>query len=248
MGTIDTSSTKAPAVPSGLRVYAVGDVHGRADLLDALHARIVEEAAAERPEEVRLVYLGDYIDRGPDSYGVVERLLAPLPRGWRRIALRGNHEDMMLRALADEDRGDLWVLNGGLATMESYFRAAGTAMPPAPDKALAALHGVLPDRHLAFYAGLASYHVCGGYVFVHAGLRPGVALAEQNPDDLRWIRRPFLDSEADFGAMVVHGHSIVAKPEQRPNRIGIDTGAYASGVLTALVLEGATRRFLQVAS
>lgn len=238
-------SQRTACIPSGLRIYAVGDVHGRSDLLDALHARIVGEVARERPREVRLVYLGDYVDRGPDSFGVVERLLAPLPAGWRRVCLRGNHEDMMLKALAEVEHGDLWLLNGGGATMDSYFRAAGRTAPGAPEAALAALPDVVPDRHLAFLAGLETRHACGGYLFVHAGVRPGVPLSEQRPDDLRWIRRPFLDSDEDFGAVVVHGHTITRRPVQRPNRIGIDTGAYDSGVLTALVLEGATRRFLQ---
>lgn len=239
-------ASSLPAVPAGVRVYAVGDVHGRADLLDDLHGRIVADADRDRPPHVRLVYLGDYVDRGPDSHGVLTRLLVPLPQGWARVVLRGNHEDMMLRALADPQReGALWLCNGGLATIESYFRAARETMPPTPQEALAALPQVVPDRHLAFLAGLETHHSCGDYLFVHAGLRPGVPLAEQRADDLRWIRRPFLDSTADFGAIVVHGHTIVPWPQERPNRIGIDTGAYASGVLTALVLEGPTRRFLQ---
>ncbi|EKV29545.1 Metallophosphoesterase [Caenispirillum salinarum AK4] len=239
------SGSAKPAVPEGLRVYAVGDVHGRVDLLDDLHARIRADLARRPADRVQLVYLGDYVDRGPDSPAVIDRLLAPPPRGWQRICLGGNHEDMMVKALADpEGEGPLWLMNGGLATVRAYMDEAGEAMGGDPVGGVTRLRTVLPAEHRAFLAGLRDTHRVGGYLFVHAGLRPGVPLEEQDPKEMRWIRRPFLNSDADFGAFVVHGHTITAKPEARRNRLGIDTGAFDSGVLTAVALEGTTRRFL----
>lgn len=232
-------------LPSGLRLYAVGDIHGRADLLDALLARITRDVRARPAERVRLVFLGDYVDRGPDSHAVIDRLCEPLPEGWERVCLRGNHEDMMTAALADPREADLWLINGGIETLGSYFEAAGEAMPGDTRTAIAAMSRILPAGHSAFLRDLHDMHRCGGYLFVHAGVRPGVPLEAQNATDLHWIRGPFLRSDADFGCVVVHGHTITHVPEERPNRIGIDTGAFASDILTALVLEGPTRRFLQ---
>lgn len=239
------SATPKPTVPDGLRVYAIGDVHGRTDLLDDLHARILDDLERRPVPRVQMVYLGDYVDRGPDSPGVIDRLLAPPPRGWQRICLGGNHEDMMLNALDDpEGEAGLWLMNGGIATLRAYMDAAGVAMDGDPIGAVARLRDVLPAKHRAFLRALHDTHRVGGYLFVHAGVRPGVPLEEQDPMELRWIRRPFLDSAADFGAFVVHGHTITPRPEARRNRLGIDTGAFDSGVLTAVALEGTTRRFL----
>ncbi|SOD97209.1 metallophosphoesterase [Caenispirillum bisanense] len=239
-------SATSACVPPGLRIYAVGDVHGRADLLDVLHARIVAEVRRDRPARVVLVGLGDLVDRGPASRGVVEHLLAPLPEGWSRVTLGGNHEDMMLGAMDGRPgAAAAWLGNGARATLDSYYAAAGRLTPADDRAAVAGLADVMPPRHLRFLRGLKTTWRCGGYFFVHAGVRPGVPLDDQDPDDLRWIRRPFLDSECDFGAVVVHGHTIAPRPVERPNRIGVDTGAFAGGPLTAVVLEGATRRCLQ---
>lgn len=193
---------------------------------------------------VQVVYLGDYVDRGPDSPGVVDRLLTPPPHGWERVCLGGNHEEMLLNALSDPDDVPLWLVNGGLATMRAYLDAAGEDVGGDPVGAVARLGQVIPPAHMAFFKALKTTHQVGGYLFVHAGLRPGVPLECQDPREMRWIRRPFLDSDADFGACVVHGHTITAKPEIRRNRLGIDTGAFESGVLTAVALEGTTRRFI----
>ena len=233
-------------VPPGTRVYAIGDIHGRADLLKEINQLIHEDAYERQAPRNVVVYLGDYIDRGPDSRGVIDRFLdAPLP-GFEIVHLVGNHEDSLLRFLDDLQIGPSWLDYGGDKTLHSY----GVA-PPDPNstrdllRAQAELHRALPQRHLEFYRSLQLSCVEGDYFFVHAGVRPGVALAQQSPDDLIWIRSEFLHSGAEFGKIIVHGHSITALPEVRRNRIGIDTGAYHSGKLTALVLEGEEFAFLQ---
>ncbi|MGQ9365929.1 metallophosphoesterase [Azospirillum sp. A39] len=234
------------AVPRGLRVYAVGDVHGRLDLLDRLLQR-VEDDAASAPDAVKyLVFLGDYVDRGPDSAGVVERLQAGPPPGFGAVHLKGNHEQALLQFLDDISVGPGWLKFGGRETLASY------GVPPPPADAPPEILGViqqqfrarLPDTHRRFYAGLRPHLAIGDYLFVHAGIRPGVPLADQGEREFLWIRKGFLDSTEDLGAVVVHGHTIRDKPDVRRNRIGIDTGAYASGRLTCLVLEGTERRFL----
>lgn len=233
------------SIPDGLRVYAIGDIHGRADLLDDLHARILCDLERRPVARAQIIYLGDYVDRGPDSPGVIDRLLASPQYGWQRVCLGGNHETMMLDALEDPDgAAPLWLINGGLATVRAYMAIAGESMDGDPVGAVARLRKVLPASHHAFLRSLRNAYHLGGYLFVHAGVRPGVALKDQDPMELRWIRRPFLESGDDFGAVVVHGHTITARPAIRHNRIGIDTGAYESGVLTALALEGASRRFI----
>lgn len=230
----------------GTRVYAIGDIHGRLDLLVALETMIVADLNRQRPARAVVVYLGDYVDRGPDSRGVVDHLLdRPLPVD-ERVHLLGNHEDAMRRFLDDIWIGDSWMGFGGRETLASY------SVTPDPRlsrdawlrEAQMQLARALPERHLAFLEGLRLWHAEGGYLFVHAGIRPHVPLERQQPDDLIWIRNEFLDSDADHGWVVVHGHSIRKEPEIRQNRIGIDTGACFTGRLTALVLEGSERRFL----
>ncbi len=233
-------------VPRGTRVYAVGDIHGQLDLLSRTRELISDDAEVDRRARNVVVYLGDYIDRGPDSRGVVELLASrPLAR-FEEIHLKGNHEDFMLEFLDDPGVGEHWYLNGGDTTLASYG-VARAAMTEGPDRFVAVrdrLRGKLPVEHLAFLRSLVMYHVEGDYVFVHAGIRPGRPIAQQDAHDLLWIRREFISSEADHGCCVVHGHSITSEPEMRHNRIGIDTGAYYSGRLTCLVLDGAERRIL----
>jgi serine/threonine protein phosphatase 1 len=236
----------AAHIAEDLRLYAVGDIHGRADLLVRLHEMIRTDAAAAPQPRRRIVYLGDYIDRGPDPRAVIDQLMAePLP-GFERVFLKGNHEDALLRFLDDTAIAPLWFSCGGLATLLSY------GVPPPASEAeedlaetQAALDEALPQVHRAFLEDLPLTHEEGDYFFVHAGVRPGVAFAAQEPEDLLWIREPFLSATGDFGKVVVHGHSIAFTPELRPNRIGIDTGAFATGRLTALVLAGDTRALLQ---
>ena len=240
-------------VPPGTRVYAVGDCHGCLEALRGLRAAIVADstrADAEGPRADRrvVVYLGDYVDRGPDSRGVVELLIGEPLAGFESVHLLGNHEAFLRRFLDGEDVAAIWMMNGGGATMRSYGLdvAALTGTGDDARNLRDALTPAVPEAHRAFLDGLTLSHVEGDYFFTHAGVRPGVPLAAQEADDLLWIREPFLGSTTDHGKVVVHGHSTAAEVAVRPNRIGIDTGACYGGKLTALVLEGAERRFLQV--
>jgi serine/threonine protein phosphatase 1 len=234
----------APEVPPGTRVYAVGDIHGRVDLLQQMHDLIHHDAYRRQAPRNVIVYLGDYIDRGTDSPAVLDLLLdAPLP-GFTSIYLKGNHEDSLLRFLVDPSIGPAWLAYGGAATLLSYGVRPPDAAPHLP-RAQHDLGKRLPERHRRFMAGLTLNHSEGDYFFVHAGVRPSVPLERQIEEDLLWIRDEFLESEAEYGKIIVHGHTITARPDVRRNRIGIDTGAFASGTLTALVLEGAEWSFLQ---
>ena len=241
------SSRPPSAAPAGTRLYAVGDIHGRADLLEALLEQIAEDAV-RHPQTAakRLIYLGDYVDRGPASSAVIDMVLHDGPPGFEVVPLMGNHEEMMLRFLEDIAVGRTWMMNGGDATLRSYgveppSMFAGT---PKVRHAQQQFAERLPARHKRFLEELAISHTEGDYLFVHAGVRPGVALDRQRTEDLLWIRDEFLDSDRDFGKVVVHGHSISLDPEFKPNRIGIDTGAYRSNQLTCLVLEGTERTLL----
>jgi serine/threonine protein phosphatase 1 len=235
-------------IPPGRRVYAVGDIHGRADLLRRLHRRIRQHAAAENYTSHNVVvYLGDYVDRGPDSRGVIDLLINEPLSDFEQVHLKGNHEDSLLRFLIEEWHGPQWFTYGGEATLESYdVRPARPSTDPAELKrAQAAFARKLPSQHLDFFKQLRTFYVEGDYAFVHAGIRPGIALEEQSDEDLLWIRDEFLRSNGSFGKVIVHGHSISDSPIVRHNRIGIDTGAFVTGCLTCLVLEGTGRRFLQ---
>jgi serine/threonine protein phosphatase 1 len=233
------------ALPDGLRIYAIGDIHGRFDLLRALYARIAAEIADSPPRESIEIYLGDYIDRGPQSAEVIEWLVSEQPACDRRICLMGNHEDMLIGALDSVSGMPVWLANGAWETLMSYdvippMQARGKPVADAHRAFLAAL----PRSHRAFVESLRMAFECGPYLFVHAGIRPGVSLEEQDVHDVLWIREEFLFSDADFGRIVVHGHTPAEEPEVRPNRINIDTGAVFTGRLTCLVLEGESRRFL----
>lgn len=241
------SGRSAPAAPPGLRLYAVGDVHGRLDLLTRLGELISADLAKAEGIEAGAVFLGDYVDRGPDSAGVLEMLSAggfPI----RHVALRGNHEEIMLKFLEDENVLDSWRKYGGMETLHSYGVSVADVMRGSGyDRARESLIRALPPAHLEFLRSTSPCVEFGDYFFAHAGAKPGVPLERQVPDDLLWIREEFLRNEGSFGKIVVHGHTPVERPDERPNRVNIDTGAYASGRLTALVLEGNTRRFLSTA-
>ncbi|MCM2288308.1 MAG: metallophosphoesterase [Sulfuritalea sp.] len=237
--------------PDATLIYAIGDLHGRLDLLDDMHRRI-EADARRRPAPRKLVvYLGDYVSRGADSPRVVERVIEWLPDGFERVTLKGNHEDLLLRFIdGDIAAGAHWFDYGGLDTLAAYGVAIADPLardPASVVKLRESLAAALPPSHLAFFRALGVRHRAGDYCFVHGGIRPGIALDEQSDHDCMWIRRSFLDSEADHGAIIVHGHSISPQPVVRHNRIGIDTGAYRSGILTCLVLDGESRSFLQTA-
>lgn len=234
-----------PRTPAGRRAYAIGDIHGRDDLLERLLCDIEDDKAARPEAETYLVFLGDLIDRGPNSKEVVERLRTSTFGDVRPVFLLGNHEEVLLRLLGGE-RGLLrsWLRFGGSECAESY------GLDPAqldhlPEKdALAALQAAIPSDHADFLRTFIDTFHFGDYLFVHAGIRPGVDLTGQSQRDLRWIRSAFLDDPSDHGCLVVHGHSITEAVDERANRIGIDTGAYASGVLTAIGLEDDARWYL----
>ena len=223
------------------RVYAVGDIHGCLDRLHALHAAIAADLAERPVGRAVLVHLGDLIDRGPDSAGVVDFLAGdPRPEGiGETTTLLGNHEALMLAALDAPEADEaprLWIVNGGAEALHSW------RVPRQTEPQDWAAH--LPTAHVAFLRDRPLSLRLDGYLFVHAGIRPGVPLEHQERHDLLWIREPFLSSKADHGAVVVHGHTPRPAPEVRPNRIGIDTGAVMGGVLTCLVLEADQLGFL----
>jgi serine/threonine protein phosphatase 1 len=238
-----------PRIPDGHRIYAVGDVHGHDQLLGGLLDDI-ERDSADRPRaQVTIVFLGDLIDRGPASADVVERLRIYRPSGIRTEFLAGNHEEVLLRIL--EGEGALlpdWLRFGGAQCARSYGLSASKLAKIPRGEAIEALQSAIPHEHQAFLASFADTFRAGDYLFVHAGIRPGIPLADQSQVDLRWIRSPFLDHPGRHEVMVVHGHTISEQVEQRPGRIGIDTGAYVHGVLTALALEGDQRWFLHARS
>ncbi len=237
----------SPRAPDGMRLYAVGDIHGRDDLLAALMA-LVEADAARAPELRKvLIFLGDYVDRGLQSKSVLDRLTGDFAPGFERVFLKGNHELALRQFMEDAAFGRSWKYYGGLETLHSYGITELTLSDDPADFERARQHfnDIMPDKHLEFLDNLALTAEFGDYFFVHAGVRPGIALHRQIEEDLLWIREDFLDSSSAYGKVVVHGHTPREAVEFRLNRIGVDTGAYMTGVLTALVLEGEERRLIQ---
>ena len=241
-----TAPAKTVSGPPGARAYAIGDVHGRLDLLDELLARI-EADVRDRPEaKTFVVLLGDLVDRGPDSCGVIERLRTYRPAWARPVFLMGNHEEFFLNVLdGDVELVGNWLTYGGRELATSYGISDGWLLNATSQAVVHELYRKVPAEHREFVRSFGDSFRFGDYLFVHAGIRPGVALEDQSPKDMRWIREGFLDDRTDHGVVVVHGHTIVDAPEVRPNRIGIDTGAYKGGPLTALCLEGQEHRFLE---
>jgi serine/threonine protein phosphatase 1 len=230
---------------AGARAYAVGDIHGRLDLLDDMLRLIDEDMTSRRPKKTFIIFLGDLIDRGPDSAGVVERLRTYRPLGAKPVFLGGNHEEVLLRILAG-DKGVLpsWLKFGGAECAESYGIDPDRLRRMDEESALRLVRSAVPRSHIEFLDSFADTFRFGDYLFVHAGIRPGLALEDQDRHDLRWIREPFLSDAKEHGFMVVHGHTIVERVIEGPNRISIDTGAYHSGVLTALAVEDDRRWFV----
>ena len=227
-------------LPPGLRLYAVGDPHGCAEQLEEMHDRIAEQVLDHPTDQVVIVHLGDYVDRGPESAAVIGALLGPPPLpGIEVVNLIGNHEQMMLAALdptAPEEVIRFWLDNGGGATLESYGASATDLRS----------WDLVPREHLAFLRRCRPSFAAGGYFFAHAGIRPGVPLDRQDIMDLTWIREPFLSWRGRLPAVVVHGHTPAKAPEVRAHRIGLDTGAVFGGPLTCAVLEEDRIGFLYV--
>uniref|UniRef100_UPI003183D5B9 metallophosphoesterase family protein n=1 Tax=Edaphosphingomonas laterariae TaxID=861865 RepID=UPI003183D5B9 len=233
--------------PAGSRCYAIGDVHGCIDQLADLLGQIgTDHLKRGSDAKAYVVLLGDLIDRGPDSRGVVELLRNQPLAGLQFVFLAGNHEEFLLRILDGESwLLPNWLQYGGLACAHSYGVDVAAMLDSTDDEAMTAmLRGHIPDEHVSFLRGFGDGFRFGDYLFVHAGIRPGVPIDEQAVDDLRWIREDFLDFEEDHGVVVVHGHTICDEPDEQFNRIGIDTGAYRTGRLTAIGIEGEERWFL----
>jgi serine/threonine protein phosphatase 1 len=238
--------TPLTAIPEGERVYAVGDVHGCADLLDQLLARIDADDRARDPARTTIVFLGDLVDRGPASAAVIERLrLLAAERPDTRFLL-GNHEEVFLESLKGEPKAlRMFCRIGGRETIMSYGLDADDYDRMDYEELHAAMRVRVPAEHQAFLESFEDMVTIGDYVFVHAGVRPGTDLAAQRGADLRWIRNPFLDHDRALDKMVVHGHTISAGLDEQVHRIGVDTGAYETGILTALGLEGSARWTVQ---
>ena len=236
----------APSAPLNdlSRVYVIGDIHGRSDLLDRMIGKITHDLAASPVADSLVVTVGDYVDRGPDSRGVIERLLNnPFPA--RFIGLKGNHEVLLEGFLRNPQTAAFWQRVGGTETMLSYGVSVTSAMRGKTCAIVSqALAQAIPPSHFQFLASLRTSLSLGRYFICHAGVRPGVPLNQQTEEDLLWIRDAFLHSGADFGKIIVHGHTPVQAPELLPTRINVDTGAFMTGRLTCAVLEPDGPRFL----
>ncbi len=256
LGKLFSKAKKQAVLPENLRIYAVGDVHGRVDCLDALLALIDEDiartgidadCAGAPPAKPQLVFLGDYIDRGPDSNAVIDRLIAVKRDKPDTVFLKGNHEAAFLDFMTIPRLNAEWLHWGGAETLESY--GLDDIWVRDEEEMLADLLTKIPEAHLDFLRTLTLTHISGDYLFVHAGLKPGVPLEEQHEDDLLWIRGPFHNARNDERPdhRVVHGHHPVKKPHNAGWRINVDTGAFWSGMLTAVVVEGGETRFISTA-
>ena len=234
-------------MPAGLRIYAVGDIHGRLDLLNELLAQINSDIGLRPTARPVYVFLGDYIDRGPSSRETIDRLIEH-GATHESVFLKGNHELIAIKCLSDRGLFDQWLRLGGLETLVSYGVPAETL---ANGKQIAelqsAFHSALPQTHFRFFRDLQNSFACGDFFFAHAGVKPNVELSRQKENDLLWIRGEFLSSKDDFGKIVVHGHTPTREIEVRPNRINIDTGAFATGRLTCLAIEGETLSVIDTA-
>jgi serine/threonine protein phosphatase 1 len=238
------TATKPPSVPHGERVYAIGDVHGRIDLFESLIQMIEKDDAGRRRAHTTVVMLGDLIDRGHDSAAVVARA-----RDWskhREIEfLQGNHEEMLLVSRKKTESLRAFLKFGGIETIQSYGIDAGTIMTSDIEELQRLMNEAIPQDDFDFLDSFKKMVRIGDYLFVHAGIRPATPIEHQLGHDCRWIREPFLSHKGNFGAFVIHGHTITEEPDVCSNRIGIDTGAFLHGTLTAIGLEGTDRWFIQ---
>lgn len=234
-------------VPDGMRIYAIGDIHGRDDLLNALLTQIEADDLARGAADTQIIFLGDLVDRGPGSAAVVETALALKTSGRNVRFLMGNHEEVFVSACRKSDPKvtRFFLRIGGEATVLSYPITRAEYMTLDMEQLTERLDTLVPREHVEFIESFEDQIIIGDYVFVHAGIRPGVPLSDQKQSDMRWIREEFIDQRGDLEKVVVYGHTIYEEVEERGSRIGIDTGAYDSGKLTALALEGGERWFLQ---
>ena len=233
-------------LPQNHRLYCIGDIHGRLDLLQEVHRKIAADVLDFDGTKI-LVYLGDYIDRGAQSRQVIDCLLEDNFPGFEKVFLMGNHEQVLLQFLSSKDASIAheWFKFGGLSTLASYgVNVRGVPTTKDVSQLRAEFREKLPARHMDFFDRLVLNYEIGGYFFVHAGVRPKIKLHRQRPEDMLWIREEFLNSNVFHGRVIVHGHSVSDEPEIRHNRIGLDTGAYASGRLTCAVFEGADCQIL----
>jgi len=232
--------------PEGTALYAIGDVHGRLDLFAEMHAQIAADIMRLRPADWRIVHLGDYVDRGPDSKGVIEFLVRQTAMDRRIVSLAGNHDIGFLDFLAEPQPDELFATNGGVETARSYGVELDFTGMAGFGQSARALAAAVPLSHRDFLRALKFSVSFGDFFFCHAGIRPGVALDKQDPFDLTWIRNDFHRHQELFPKVVVHGHTPVREPEICANRVNVDTGAFASGRLTALVIDSAKKRLLTV--
>lgn len=233
--------------PQNTRIYAVGDIHGRFDLLCRMRDLIIDDLRLHKNEKHLVIFLGDYIDRGSDSYAVIDELSVLMLGEAEVVCLKGNHEAWLLQFLANPAIGSYWFQYGGLETLKSYGVNVACSFPNRSnfEGIRDALISNLPQNHLNFFKSLIYFYISGSYLFVHAGINPGVDLQNQKLEDFIWIRDQFTESDVKHDHLVVHGHTIYDQPEIRHNRIGIDTGAYYTNTLTCLVLSGTDRYFIQ---
>ena len=242
-------SSPFPQGAKGYRAYVVGDIHGCLDLLERLIGLIERDLELRPARKTVLVFVGDLIDRGPASAQVLERLRTYRRNGVHTLFLLGNHEEVMLRILGGEgDLIDSWLTFGGAQCLESYGLDPSAIHSMREDEAIDAIRAAVPEAQVQFLRDFHDSFRFGDYVIVHAGIRPGIELEQQRQSDLRWIRDPFLLNDQDHGFVVVHGHTISEAVDERANRIGIDTGAYATGRLTALAIEAGERWYLDTSA
>ena len=232
--------------PENLRIYAIGDVHGRLDLLLKMYDAIIRDRAEHASADWRIIHLGDYVDRGADSRGVIDFLIRATGQESRVIALAGNHDIGFLDFLAAPEPAGLFAHNGGGETARSYGVRIDFSDPVGFRAQAEALRKAVPEAHRTFLQGLKFSCAFGDFFFCHAGIRPGIALDSQVPGDLVWIREAFLDFQGLHPKVIVHGHTPSREPEIRANRVNVDTGAFRSGVLSALVVEGDDKQILRV--
>jgi len=236
----------SPQTPPQHRLYVIGDIHGRLDLLERLLSMIEADALGHDKTHKKLIFVGDYVDRGLDSRGVITRLLKKFTAGLEPIFLRGNHDEMFLRfAQGDFEIAQAWLSLGGTAALASYsIRTLGYTDKAQMQTLHSEVQSKVPSEHIAFLENTVLSATFGDYYFVHAGIKPGVPLEKQDPIDQMTIRGAFLFCEDEFDKVIIHGHTIRPEPEVKHNRIGIDTGAFATGCLTCLILDGSSHTFL----